>query len=53
MSSQGEKLTSITDALDEVVSSVDTEHGGTKENPKVIQKTIAFKVVHPELASLE
>ncbi len=44
MSSQVEKLKSIPDALDEVVSLIDTEHDGTKENPKVIQKTITFEL---------
>ncbi|MDC1512884.1 hypothetical protein N8456_02145 [Porticoccaceae bacterium] len=44
MSSQVEKLESIPNALDEVVSLIDTEHEGTKENPKVIQKTITFEL---------
>lgn len=42
--SQAEKLESIPDDLDEVVSLLDTDHGGTKENPHVIKKTIVFEL---------
>ena len=44
MGSQVEKLESIPDALDEAVSLIDTEHEGTKESQKVIQKTITFEL---------
>lgn len=44
MGSQVEKLGSIPDSLDEVVSLIDTEHEGTIENPKVIQKIITFEL---------
>lgn len=41
---QVEKLEAIPETLDEVVALLNTEHGGTKENPKRIQKTIIFEV---------
>lgn len=44
MGSQVEKLEAIPDSLDDAVSLIDKEHEGTKENPKVIQKTITFEL---------
>lgn len=44
MGSQVEKLETIPDALDEVVSLIDMEHEGTEEKPKIIQKTITFEL---------
>ncbi len=41
--SQAEKLESIPNDLDEFVSILDTDHGGTKEAPLVFQKTIVFE----------
>jgi hypothetical protein len=42
--SQVEKLEMIPKHLDEVVSLIDVEHEGTKDNPKVINKTIIFEL---------
>lgn len=44
MGSQAEKFASIPDTLDEVVSLLDTDHSGTKENPLVIKKTITIEL---------
>jgi len=42
--SQAEKLESIPKDLDNVVSMIGTDHGGTIEDPLVIQKTIVFEL---------
>jgi hypothetical protein len=42
--SQIEKLQEIPISLDEVVSIINSEHGGTKESPLIINKTIEFDV---------
>jgi len=42
--SQAEKLKEIPDSLDEVVTLIDTDHGGTVESPRVIEKTITFEL---------
>ena len=42
--SQVEKLNAIPETLDEVVALLNTEHEGTTQNPKRIQKIITFEV---------
>jgi hypothetical protein len=42
LGSQSEKLSEIPDSLDEVVSLIGEDHGGTIESPHVIKKTISF-----------
>ncbi len=44
LGTQAEKLASIPDSLDEMVSLIATVHGGSKESPLVIQKTITFEL---------
>lgn len=44
MGSQAEKIKEIPDCLDEAVSLIGTDHGGTTENPLVIKKTITFEL---------
>ena len=44
MGSQAEKLSEIPDSLDEVVSLIGTNHGGTIKDPHIIQKTITFEL---------
>ena len=44
LGAQATKIAEIPDALDKVVSLLDTEHGGTVENPLVIEKTITFEL---------
>ena len=42
--SQAAKLSEIPDSLDEVVSLIGKDNGGTKEEPLIIEKTITFEV---------
>jgi hypothetical protein len=42
--SQASKLKEIPDSLDEVVSLIGTDHGGTAEHPLIIEKTITFEL---------
>ena len=42
MGSQAAKLADIPDSLDEVVSLIGADHGGTIESPRIIEKTITF-----------
>ncbi len=42
--SQAEKLATIPDSLDELLSLIGTNHGGTTENPLIIKKNITFDV---------
>lgn len=44
LSSQMQKLESIPVSLDEVVALLDTNHGGTREKPLVIEKTISIEL---------
>lgn len=42
--SQASKLEEIPNTLDEVVSLIGTDHGGTVENPHIVNKTITFEL---------
>ena len=60
LGSQVSKLESIPESLDEIVSLIETEHGGTIEKPYVINKTISFEIpsdwteqMHSELNKLK
>jgi hypothetical protein len=44
LGSQAAKMASIPEALDEFFALLDTDHGGTKENPRVVKKTITFEL---------
>jgi hypothetical protein len=44
LGSQIKKLAEIPDLLDEVVSLIGSENGGSTESPRIIQKTIEFEV---------
>ncbi len=44
LSLQAEKLKQIPDSLDEVVSLIGTDHGGSPENPHIIKTIIEFTV---------
>lgn len=37
-------LTEVTAALDKVVSMIGTDHGGTKENPRIIEWKVKFEL---------
>ncbi|NVK53356.1 MAG: hypothetical protein HWD85_10520 [Flavobacteriaceae bacterium] len=42
--SQVKKLSNIPESLDKIVAMIGTEHGGTSENPLLIQETITFEL---------
>ncbi|GJL62866.1 MAG: hypothetical protein NPIRA04_15200 [Nitrospirales bacterium] len=44
LGSQAEKLKSIPDRLDEIVSLIGTDHGGTTENPHRVETIIEFEL---------
>ena len=44
MGDQAQKIADIPSEIDQFVGLIETEHGGTKENPRVINKVITFEL---------